>query len=102
MLTRDCYFDNDNFLRHCEANGGWNKMLYNLSPEQCMLECNNNRDCVLAHHHPSFQIWSHDHRTNCWMWSARATACPWGTGATLANHPGATMIKCGKRKTHII
>jgi len=94
----ECILDNPNFLRHCDANGGYAETLFNLSAEECREICENQSQCALAHHHPGNQIWSTDSRTNCWLWSSDALPCNWGDAALLGNHPGATMITCNKGK----
>mgnify|MGYP000667439940 CR=1 FL=1 len=89
-----CQFSND-FVRHCAANGGWYTTLFNLSAEECLRMCSDVYDeCVVAHHHPSFQIWPDGTATNCWLWSEAATPCAWGGAETITGHPGATMIRC--------
>ena len=89
----------DEFVRHCGANGGFHTVLYNLSPDECLRRCSDEfPECKGAQHYPSFLIWGDKRQTNCWLWSDKGTPCPWGHGALIAGHPGATMIKCEKRK----
>ena len=93
-----CRFD-PNFLRYCDANGGWHKMLFSVSAEECLRKCSEDYpECKRAPHHPGNQIWPSDDRTNCWLWSDKALPCPWGDGALGPAHPGATMIECDDSK----
>jgi len=87
-------------LRHCDTlNGGKLSTLYSLTAEDCRQACDDNPDCARAHHHPGYQIWKEDSRTNCWLWDTSALPCNWNGGEFAKFHPGATMIECDKGKS---
>ena len=92
-MEKECYIDT-NFQRHCDANDGWYTTLFDLTAEECVTACEGYEDCVVAHHHPGNQIWAEDDRTNCWLWSYKATVCDWHGAEGIKYHPGATMIRC--------
>ena len=83
-------------MRQCGNEGlhtGYVTTLYDVTAQECLIECQGNTHCDKAHHHPGYQIWENDGRSNCWLWSSISTPCNWNGGERV-QPSGATMIRC--------
>ena len=74
-----------------------------ISPDECMKKCLENRKCYTSQYFPGNRIWKSDDRSVCFLFPLGVRDCPWAGGEDMTNltpeeRSQIKMIECTKPK----